>query len=187
MTKQQDWCEKHQEATALLANSDEIHSAAACQAAIEQMAADLCRDFADRYPLVLPIMGGAVVFTGKLLPLLRFPLDFDYIHITRYGDKLKGGAFEWLRQPQNVSGRHVLILDDILDEGLTLHTVREHILAAGAASCRTAVFADKDIGRAKPIAADYVGVRVPNRYVFGFGMDAKGMWRNLEAVYAVSN
>ncbi|QMT32856.1 hypoxanthine-guanine phosphoribosyltransferase [Conchiformibius steedae DSM 2580] len=182
-----DLSARRQEAVSLLAHADEIHSPAVCQAAIERMAADLRRDLGGHYPLVLPIMGGAVVFAGKLLPLLDFPLDFDYIHITRYGDKLEGGAFQWLRRPQNIEGRDVLILDDILDEGHTLHAVREHVLAAGAKSCRTAVFADKAIGRAKPVQADYVGVSVPNRYVFGYGMDAQGMWRNLDAVYAIKN
>lgn len=177
--------ERYQQAESLLASAELIYDAAACQAAVEQTAAAISRDLGGHYPLVLPIMGGATVFAGRLLPLLRFPLDFDYIHITRYGDKLQGGAFQWLRQPQNVAGRHVLIVDDILDEGHTLHAVTEHIRALGAADCRSAVFADKQIGRSKPVQADYIGLTVPDRYVFGFGMDAAGMWRNLDAVYAL--
>lgn len=177
--------QRYQEASKLFQAAEEIHSEAVCEAALNNMANQITADLGKNYPLVLPIMGGAVVFTGKLLPLLRFPLDFDYIHITRYGDKLEGGSFRWLREPQNVAGRDVLVLDDILDEGLTLATVKQHILEAGAKSCRTAVFANKLIEKEKPIKADYVGLDVPNRYVFGYGMDAKNMWRNLGAIYAI--
>lgn len=177
---------RHQKAVAMFEQAEEIHSEEACEAALRNMADKITADLGDAYPLVLPVMGGAVVFTGKLLPLLRFPLDYDYIHITRYGNKLKGGAFKWLREPQNVAGRDVLILDDILDEGHTMNAIVEQIMALGAKSCRTAVFANKLIDKEKPIQADYVGLDVPNRYVFGYGMDAKDMWRNLGAIYALS-
>ncbi|XXQ68364.1 hypoxanthine-guanine phosphoribosyltransferase [Neisseriaceae bacterium B1] len=177
--------ERYQEAQQLFQAAELIYSEAQCEAALQHMAQDITRDLGQSYPLVLPVMGGAVVFTGKLLPLLQFPLDFDYIHITRYGDKLQGGEFRWLREPQNVAGRDVLVLDDILDEGHTLAAVQEHILAAGAKSCRTAVFANKLIDKLKPHQANYIGLDVPNRYVFGYGMDAKNMWRNLGAIYAI--
>ena len=131
-------------------------------------------------------MGGAVVFTGQLLPLLHFPLEFDYVHVSRYGDKLQGGRFNWLRTPQSsVEGRHVLILDDILDEGHTMAAIKEKVMTLGALSCQTAVFANKLICKTKPIQADYIGLNVPDRYVFGYGMDAAGAWRNLGAVYAL--
>ena len=84
-----------------------------------------------------------------------------------------------------VQGRVVLLLDDILDQGYTLAAIRERMLAEGASAFYSAVFADKDIGTPKPAAADFVGVNLPNRYVFGFGMDVKSAWRNLPAVYAL--
>lgn len=176
---------RYEHALAIRQNADLIHSASDCQVALETMAQRIQNDLGHAYPLVLAVMGGAVVFSGKLLALLDFPLDFDYIHITRYGDKLKGGEFEWLRQPKNVGGRDVLVLDDILDEGQTMFAIQNEILARGAKSCRTAVFANKLLNQNKPIQADYVGVDVPNRYVFGYGMDAQGMWRNLDAIYAL--
>jgi len=80
----------------------------------------------------------------------------------------------------------VLVLDDILDEGHTLAAIRDKLIAAGATRFLSAVFADKAIGRDKPIRADYVGLTVPDRYVFGYGMDVKGAWRNLPAVYALN-
>jgi hypoxanthine phosphoribosyltransferase len=87
----------------------------------------------------------------------------------------------------SVSGRAVLVLDDILDEGKTLAAVREKLIAAGAREVYLAVLADKDIGRAKPVSADFVGVRLPDRYAFGCGMDVSGLWRNLPAIYALKN
>lgn len=176
---------RYLEAQNLLHNAELIFSEHDCDAALHRMAGEITADLQQAYPLVLPVMGGAVVFTGKLLPLLNFPLDFDYIHITRYGDKLQGGEFRWLRAPQNVVGRDVLVLDDILDEGHTLAAVQAQILAAGAQSCRTAVFANKLISKEKPHHADYVGLDVPDRYVFGYGMDAKNMWRNLDEIWAM--
>jgi hypoxanthine phosphoribosyltransferase len=77
------------------------------------------------------------------------------------------------------------VVDDILDEGVTMAAIVQRLRDQGAAEVLSAVFAEKELGRDKPIAADYVGVRLPNRYVFGYGMDVKGAWRNLPAVYAV--
>ena len=180
--------QKHRQAAELLASAELLFDEAACRAALGRMAEEITADLAGQYPLLLPVMGGAVVFTGQLLPLLRFPLDFDYVHVSRYGGALSGSAeFNWLRAPQSsVAGRHVLVLDDILDEGHTMAAIHKQVMDMGAASCRTAVFANKDINRPKPITADYVGIHVPDRYVFGYGMDAGGMWRNLGAIYALS-
>jgi hypoxanthine phosphoribosyltransferase len=133
-------------------------------------------------------MTGAVVFTGQLLPLLEFPLELDYVHLTRYGESTIGGKIEWKQFPESkIRGRTVLIVDDILDEGHTLAEIRRRVLAAGASGFYSAVFADKQLGKPKPIAADFVGVTLPDRYVFGYGMDVKGAWRNLPAVYAMKD
>ena len=181
-----DLNQKRLDTEAMLAEADLLFDQATCQTALETMAAAITAELGGSYPLLLPVMGGAVVFTGKLLPLLRFPLDFDYVHVSRYGDKLEGGNFHWSRAPQSsVEGRDVLILDDILDEGHTMAAISEKLLEMGAASCRAAVFANKLIDKEKPIAADYIGLNVPNRYVFGFGMDAAGCWRNLGEIYAL--
>jgi hypoxanthine phosphoribosyltransferase len=175
-----------QEARRILERAELIISADVVSAAVVRVAAEITARLGDAYPLVLSVMGGAVVFTGNLLPLLRFPVDFDYLHVTRYGDATRGGALRWIAAPrESIAGRTVLVLDDILDEGVTLAAIKQRLLDNGAKACFTAVFADKDIGRPKPIAADFVGVRLPNRYVFGFGMDVKGAWRNLPAIYAL--
>jgi hypoxanthine phosphoribosyltransferase len=123
-----------------------------------------------------------------LLPQLRFPLHFDYLDVTRYGTATVGGEITWKVSPGTaVAGRTVLVIDDILDEGHTLSAVRQKLLDAGATEFYSAVFANKDLGRPKPIVADFVGITVPNRYVFGFGMDVYGAWRNLPAIYALRN
>lgn len=166
--------------------ADLLYSAEQVQAALHQVAAQINARLAHRHPLVLSVMGGAVVFTGQLLPLLDFPLDFDYVHVSRYGDARQGGAMRWKVAPsENVRGRIVLVLDDILDEGHTLEALRQRVLALGATEFYSAVFADKQHGRTKPIQADFVGVALPDRFVFGYGMDIQGAWRNLPAIYAV--
>jgi hypoxanthine phosphoribosyltransferase len=175
-----------QEARHLFAEADLIRSETEIQAAIGLMAAHLNEKLAEKNPLVLTVMGGAVVFAGQLLPRLTFPLECDYLHATRYGDVTTGGELAWVVEPRTaVQGRVVLVLDDILDEGVTLAAVKQRLLAQGATECIVAVLAEKDLGREKPLQADYVGVRLPNRFVFGCGMDVKGAWRNLPAIYAV--
>lgn len=171
----------------ILESAEEICSAATVAEAVRRVGAEITACLHERRPLVLSVMGGAVVFTGHLLPQLHFPLDFDYIHVSRYGRDTCGGEISWHVGPkETIAGRVVLVLDDILDEGETLSAVRSRILEGGATAFYSAVLADKDLGRPKPITADFVGVRVPNRYVFGFGMDVRGQWRNLPAIYALA-
>ncbi|MBL8480226.1 MAG: hypoxanthine-guanine phosphoribosyltransferase [Sterolibacteriaceae bacterium] len=175
-----------QEARRILDEADPICSAEESALAVRRVAAEIGQRLGKANPLVLSVMGGAVVFTGQLLPQLDFPLDFDYLHVTRYGNVTTGGELEWIVKPRSaVAGRVVLVVDDILDEGVTMAEVATHLRALGAQEVLCAVFADKDLGRAKPIVADFIGVHVPDRYVFGYGMDVKGAWRNLPAVYAV--
>jgi hypoxanthine phosphoribosyltransferase len=170
----------------VLESAERVCSAAAVARAVRRVAVEITGVLADDNPLVLSVMGGAVVFTGQLLPLLRFPLDFDYLHLTRYRNTTRGGRIEWKVFPREaVAGRVVLVVDDILDEGHTMLEIRTRVLAAGAQRFYCAVFSDKDIGKPKSITADFVGVKLPNRYVFGFGMDIKGAWRNLPEIYAL--
>ena len=169
-----------------LENSDLVAGAAEVQGAIDRLAAEITQAMAGEYPLVLVVMGGAVVFAGQLLPRLRLPLDFDYVHATRYGAAVQGGGIDWkVTPPEHVRGRTVLVLDDILDGGQTLRAISDRLLALGAKQVRCAVLVEKVLPRAKPIAADFVGLRIPDRFVFGCGMDAKGYWRNLPEIRAI--
>jgi hypoxanthine phosphoribosyltransferase len=177
---------EQQKARALLANADLIHSEKTVQDALAQVAGVIRERLADKNPLVLCVMTGGVIFCGQLLPKLDFPLDFDYLHATRYGPETQGGKISWRMAPwTSVKGRTVLVVDDILDEGVTLAAVKESLSRLGAAEVLLAVFADKLNGKAKPISADFVGLTVPDRFVFGYGMDVDGAWRNLPAIYAM--
>jgi hypoxanthine phosphoribosyltransferase len=175
-----------EEALNFLENSDPVASGQEVAAAIERIAAEVEARLARAYPLVLAVMGGAVVFAGQMLPRLRFPLDFDYVHVSRYGAVTQGGALAWkVAPPESVRGRVVLVLDDILDGGHTLCAIRDRVIALGAAEFVSAVLVDKQLDHAKPIAADFVGLRIPDQFVFGCGMDAKGFWRNLPEIRAM--
>ncbi|MGZ5087871.1 MAG: hypoxanthine-guanine phosphoribosyltransferase [Usitatibacter sp.] len=172
----------------LLDEAELLFPADAVRAAVERMGSEISARLADAFPVVLSVMGGAAIFTGQLLPLLRFPLVFGAIEVTRYNNDIQGREITWRLPPRdNVRGRVVLVVDDILDEGVTLAAIRLKLKEMGASEVYSAVFADKAIGREKPVAADFVGVTVPNRYVFGFGMDAYGLWRNLPAIYALKD
>ena len=176
----------NEEARITLQQAELIISAEEVKTALARVAQEINAVLNDAHPLVLSVMGGAVVFTGQLLPLLDFPLDFDYIHVSRYGNGQQGGALNWKVEPrENVRGKVVLVVDDVLDEGETLAAVKQRVLELGAAGFYCAVFADKIKGKSKPIRADFVGVELPDRFVFGFGMDVHGAWRNLPAIYAV--
>ena len=169
-----------------LENSDLVASAEEVRAAILRLAAEIQSRLEESYPMVLVVMGGAVVFAGQLLPLLRMPLDLEYIHVTRYGAATMGGGVDWrVAPPPEVRGRAVLVLDDILDGGQTMAAIHQRLLESGAKSVHCAVLVEKERGGKKPIAADFVGLRIPDRFVFGCGMDAKGYWRNLPEIRAM--
>lgn len=171
---------------AFLENSDLVSGAGEVQAAIARLAGEIQARLGEQYPLVLVVMGGAVVFAGQLLPLLRMPLDLDYIHATRYGAATRGGGLDWkVAPPPGVRGRAVLVLDDILDGGQTMAAIRARLLQLGASSFHCAVLVEKILQKRKPVTADFVGIRIPDRFVFGCGMDAKGFWRNLPEIRAM--
>jgi hypoxanthine phosphoribosyltransferase len=176
----------NQQARDILHSAELLFSEVEVNAAVHRVAGEINAALADQHPLVLSVMGGAVVFTGQLLPLLNFPLDFDYVHVSRYGNDKQGGEMHWKVAPrENVRGKVVLVVDDILDEGETIAAIKQRVMELGAIRCYSAVFADKDHGKVKPVHADFVGMSVPDRFIFGYGMDIHGAWRNLPAIYAV--
>ncbi len=155
---------------------------------VSGIANQLNEDYVNESPIVLCVMSGAVVFTGMLLPKLTFPLEFDYVQATRYHSGIAGSNLHWIVKPKaNIKNRNILILDDILDEGVTLNAIVEECQLLGANVVKIAVLVNKKLNKSKPISADYIGVTVLNRYVFGCGMDVYGWWRNLPAIYALKN
>ncbi|WP_221763379.1 hypoxanthine-guanine phosphoribosyltransferase [Methyloradius palustris] len=172
----------------MLASASLIHTADAVGAAIDRLALELTEVLHDKQPLIISVMGGAVVFSGQLLPKLQFPLEFNYVQASRYHNQTVGKEVLWKVTPgDDVIGRTVLLLDDILDEGHTLAAIKAKCLELGAKQVLIAVLTEKELGHAKPVQADFVGLTVPNRYVFGCGMDVYGWWRNLPAIYALND
>jgi hypoxanthine phosphoribosyltransferase len=157
--------------------------------ALKNMASAIHADLQDENPIVLCVLIGGVVLTGKLLTLLDFPLQMDYIHASRYGDELVGSQLKWVVKPRlSLKGRTVLIVDDILDHGITLAGIIEYCKEQGALAVKTAVLVDKEVTR--PAAglqkADYTGIVVENRYIYGYGMDYQGYLRNAPGIFAVA-
>ena len=171
----------------LLNQATLIHNAEAVTGAINRLGVEITQALSTATPVVICVMGGGVVFAGQLLTQLNFPLELDYVHASRYQNKTIGLTLNWQALPKlDLSGRTVLIVDDILDEGITLLAIQEKCLALGAKQVLSAVLVEKTLGHTKPIRADFVGLEVPNRYVFGYGMDAYGWWRNLSSIYALN-
>jgi hypoxanthine phosphoribosyltransferase len=167
--------------------ADRLVSPEGVQASVARVAEAVTVDLEDRDPIVLCVMIGGLRFTSDLIGRLDFPLEVDYLQVSRYRDQTRGGELDWRRYPSvNLRGREVLIVDDILDEGITLAAVVRHCEDVGAASVSTAVLVDKQVPR-RDIEADYAALTAPNRYLFGEGMDYKGYGRNLRGIWALGD
>lgn len=162
-----------------------LHDQYEVEAALDNLAVAISARLADKNPLVLCVINGGIIVTGKLLPRLDFPLTLDSLHASRYRNNTSGSELHWLFTPTTpLKDRNVLIVDDILDEGHTLKAIVDWCEEQGAASVHTAVLLDKTLDCAKPIQADFVGLQVANHYLFGYGMDYKGYLRNAAGIYA---
>lgn len=175
------------EVDSVRAQADIVCDAASVSAAYDRLAQAITRDYAGRNPLILAVMIGGLQPTAELTGRLMFPFQLDYLHATRYRGATTGGGLVWKRKPDvTLEGREVLVVDDILDEGHTLVAIREALTAMKPATLRVAVLAEKKHDRrAAGAIAEYIGLAVPDRYVFGCGMDYKEYWRQLPAIHAV--
>nr|WP_229819581.1 hypoxanthine-guanine phosphoribosyltransferase [Kushneria pakistanensis] len=177
----------HNDMKVLMEEADCLIDLPAVEKALDDMAEQLTRTLSDRLPVFYCVMNGGLIATGHLLTRLGFPLEVDYLHATRYRGGLRGGELFWRVSPEiPMAGRHVVIVDDILDEGATLAAILEYCHQAGAASVSSAVLVEKmhDRKAVPDLKADYCGLEVEDRYVFGFGMDYKGYWRNAPGIFA---
>lgn len=172
----------------VLSRSELIYSRLEIEQAIELMAGKIRRDFHNQCPVFLTLMNGGMFFGAKLGLELGIDAEFDYVHATRYHGETTGSGLAWLRRPTAViEGRPVLLVDDILDEGHTLKAVRDWCEDQGATRVKIAAMTVKKHDRCVPgLEADYVGLMVPDRYVFGYGMDVNEHGRNLPAIYAMN-
>jgi len=175
-----------EQAQRVYAEADCLYTQQQVEEAIAGMAQRITAKLADKNPLVLAVMSGALIPAGMLLPQLDFPLHIDYLHASRYRGETSGGELDWRVHPRYpLAGRTVLIVDDILDEGLTLQAIVEACRNEGAAEVYSAVLVKKLHERNIGIEADFVGLEVEDRYVFGYGMDYKEYLRNAPGIYAV--
>ena len=177
---------------AALANSEVIHDRATLEAAIARMADTIGKDYAGSVPVYLTVMHGGLPFAAQLAMALGergLDREFDYLHATRYRGATSGGELVWKHRPATpLQGRRVLLVDDILDEGHTMAGIVAWCREQGAADVRIAALAVKVHDRCVDgICADYAGVEVPDRYVFGYGMDYHEQGRNLPAIYALKD
>ncbi len=173
------------QAQKILDQAELLYSETQIQAAYQAMAREITAVLADSDPIILVVMNGGLIPAGFLLPLLPFPLKVDYIHATRYQNKTTGGKLTWLKRPeQDLTDRTVLVIDDILDEGYTLDAIVKACQKYNPKQVLSAVLVDKQHQRGISFKADFIGLAIQDRYVFGCGMDYKGYWRQLNAIYA---
>jgi hypoxanthine phosphoribosyltransferase len=167
------------------AEAEQLYSRQQVEAAMDRIAGRITEALAAKNPLVLTVLNGGIPFAGQLLTRLPFPLELDSIQATRYRGSTTGAGISWLHEPvTSMVGRVVLIVDDILDEGVTLAEIVSHCRDKGAAEVFTAVLVEKDLGKPKPCQADFVALKTPDRYLFGYGMDYKHYLRNAAGIYA---
>lgn len=159
------------------------------EAALDEVVQQLSQDFSDKKPVVLGVMRGALPMMGYVIPRLGFYLEVDYVHATRYQEKLTTGELLWLHEPHvDLNNRSVLLMDDILDRGITLKAIADKCYSLGAKEVKIAVLCQKIISNFTPaITADYTALIVPDAYVFGYGMDYEGGWRNAPGIYELTS
>lgn len=174
---------------AVLKRAECLYSFDEINEALDKMAAQITAQLEDKNPLIICVMTGAMITTGHLATRLHFPLEIDYIHVTRYQGSTRGGDLHWLVEPrQSLQDRTVLIVDDIMDGGLTLSAIHDYCKQAKAKAIHTAVMVSKKRKREPGVnfEPDFVGVTTEDRYLFGFGLDYHEYLRNVPGIYAVS-
>ena len=173
----------------VLDSAEQLHSQQDVERALDRMAADISQSIGACDPLLLCVMTGGLIATSELFIRLKFPVQLDYLHATRYQGTKGGDELKWITPPsQTLKGRTVLVVDDILDEGLTLAAILDYCREQGAEAVYSAVLVEKKHDR-KPcnVKADFVGLHIDDRYVFGYGMDYHDYLRNVKGIYAVAD
>jgi len=176
------------EINSVLTDADLLATQAEVEAAISRMAEEITAQLRETDPILICVMNGGLIFSGQLLTRLPFPLEVDYVHATRYGHEICGSRLNWTVKPQlELKGRTVLLLDDILDEGVTLAAIADYCKQQGAATVLMAVLVEKlHLRKVTPgMRADFSGMEIGDRFLFGYGLDYKGYWRNAPGIYAV--
>lgn len=174
-----------------LTQARQLYNLQEIDAALEQVASQLNARFADLPPgesvILFSVLQGGLVTTGHLLPKCNFLIELDYVHATRYRNQTLGSELEWLRHPVNsLKDKTVILVDDIFDEGITLAAIRQYCNEQRAKEVVSVVLLDKQHKRkAADFEPDYVALRIPDKYVFGFGLDYRGHYRNAPGIYTL--
>lgn len=173
----------------VLAKSTQLYTAEQVESALDQMAEKIDNKLSETNLVVLPVMVGGLIPAGGLLRRLHFPMEIDYVHATRYRGDTTGADLHWVATPNRpLKDRTVLIVDDILDGGITLSRIVDYVKEQGAKDVYTAVLIEKQCKR-EPGAiekADFCALEVEDRYIYGYGMDYKEYLRNAPGIYAVA-
>ncbi len=153
-------------------------------ARLDEIAAEIVRDYRERELTVIAVLNGSLIFMADLLRRIPLPLKLDCLSVASYHGGTKSSGEVVFRQVAlpDVTGRHILILDDILDSGLTLNAIRRKLEEAKPLSVRVCVLLEKQIPRAAPVDADYIGFKIANEFVVGYGLDYMERYRNLPCI-----
>jgi hypoxanthine phosphoribosyltransferase len=158
-------------------------SEAEIQAKIAELGQQISEDYADSEILLIGLLRGAIVFLSDLMRAIRIPVRLDFIGISSYGASTDSGAVRLVMDLEtDISGRHVLVVEDIVDTGKTLSYLLENLKARQPASLRVCALLDKPERRTVPITIDYVGFEIPDKFVVGYGLDFAEGYRNLPFV-----
>lgn len=171
--------ELHPDVESIILSQEEI------EGIVKRMGEEITRDYADKNPLIVAVLRGAVVFVADLIRAIECPLSIDFMAVSSYGNGVKSsGVVRILKDlDTEVEGRHVLIVEDILDSGLTLSYLKDLLEQRNPASVEIATFTIKDIeGQVPVVDARYVGTHVPNEFIVGYGLDYAERYRNLPYV-----
>lgn len=161
-------------------------TADAIQARIQEMASKINADYADRRPLIVGVLNGAVLFTADLLKNLDIPCEITFIRVASYAaTESTGHLKQILGLNEAIEGRHLIVVEDIVDTGLTIADVCDQLRAQNPASIAIATLLYKPSALKKDITLDYVGFEIENRFVLGYGLDYDGLGRNTKDILVV--
>ncbi len=170
----------------VLNDADCLYTQTEVECAFDNMALAITEELKDKNPIIICVLTGAIIPMGQLLTRLNFPLQIDYIHATRYKDGIAGGEIQWISEPRvDIQNRNILVVDDIFDEGTTLQEIIKYCKNKQVKSIYSAVLVNKLHDRKVNLEADFIGLNVVDRYLFGYGMDYKSYLRNAPGIYAV--
>jgi len=148
---------------------------------VKELGGAMYEELKDKNPIFVSVLRGAFIFMADIVRACQVPCDVEFISVSSYGSgTTSSGAVQITRDiHQDISGRHLVVIEDILDSGNTLSFLKQYFLTKGAASVTICTLLDKPSRRAKAITADYIGFTVPDEFVVGYGLDYDQKYRNL--------